>query len=290
MIQVRTKALGGFSKTTMAALAVMGALGCDVPPDDDVGATRQANVVAQGPATVADHFTGTIDLTFTVQRFDQPLNVAVPTLFSTQPLTTVLHPSAQGGAACTAGVDFISVSNRLVTIPANANSATTTVTVCGDNLVEGTEQFLATFHDINFGNSELGSTTVLITDDPFIQFANASAREPLSGSREMTFTLSTSQVMPQDIFVTVSTVDGTATSPPGSCSTFPRPDYIGVHQRAVKIPANERTGTFSVSICADNANEANETFHLDLSSPVNGIIAVQGTIGTIVNLTVPTSL
>jgi hypothetical protein len=287
MIQVRTKARDGFCKTTMAVLAMVGAVGCDVPPDDEVGATRQASVVAEAPAAVADHFTGTIELTFTVQRFDQPLGVAVPTLFSTQPLATTLHPSAQGGAACTPGVDFISVSDRLVTIPANATSASTTVTVCGDNLVEGTEQFMATFHDINFGNTELGSTIVLINDDPFIKFANASVREPLTGSRELVFTLGTTQVMPQDVFVTVSTVDGTATSPAGSCSTFPRPDYIGVHGRQVKIPAGQSTGTFSVSVCADSFNEPNETFSLSLSNPINGIIAVQGAIGTIVNQSLP---
>lgn len=295
MNQVRTKRLGGFAKMTTVAL-VLAAAGCDVPPDQ-VGALSRAVVQATNNPVVADHFSGTVDLVFTVERFGQPLGQAVPLLFSTLagPTPGGTFVPARGGTSCSPGVDFITVNNRAISIPVGANSTSTTVTVCGDSLVEGREAVFVNFFDPATPQEPTEGETSFgfITDDPSVRFDNVSMREPIVGGRAMTFTLQTSQIMPRDISVLVSTRSGSATATTGAltnCSTFPHGDYLPVTGRLVTILANTKSADFNVDVCADSAVEQREFFTLDLSNPSNASIAVNGTVGFILDtppLTLP---
>src|SRR5262249_11206599 len=80
------------------------------------------------------------------------------------------------------------------------------------------------------------------------------------------FTVTLSEQSSQTVTVKVATADGTATAPV---------DYTAVNATLTFMPG-QTTQSVSVPIVGDTLHEANETFTVNLSNPVNGAIASGG--------------
>ncbi|MFM2170915.1 MAG: hypothetical protein RI957_1144 [Verrucomicrobiota bacterium] len=122
-----------------------------------------------------------------------------------------------------------------------------------------------------------GSTT---TSGISISIADASITEGNSGSKSLVFTVRLSKSDRQKtISCSFSTANGTATA--GT-------DYSAV-SGTVSIAAGRSSATLSVPIAGDTVVELNETFAVNLASPVNAVIADSQAIGTITNDDAPPS-
>jgi hypothetical protein len=109
---------------------------------------------------------------------------------------------------------------------------------------------------------------------PSLSIADVNITEGNSGSKSLTFTVRLSKAdRNRVISVNYSTADGSALG--GS-------DYTPV-SGTVSIAAGRTTNTLTVPIIGDTMVETDETFAVNLSTPVNATIADAQAIGTIVN-------
>ena len=163
-----------------------------------------------------------------------------------------------------------------VTIPAGATSATFSVNVVGDVASEGNENFTVTFS--NPVNVTLGTPSVngtIFDDDapPTVSIAPSSISEGNSSTSPMTFTVSIPNPTSSAVSVSYATSPGTATAPA---------DYQ-TKTGTVTIPAGQTSATFTVLIVGETLHEANETFTVTLSNPVNATLGTATATGTINN-------
>ena len=108
---------------------------------------------------------------------------------------------------------------------------------------------------------------------PSIAVSDVTVAEGSSGVTDAVFTLSLSHASPSQISVAYATADGTAIA--GS-------DYSSTAGVAI-FPAGTRTISVTVPAIGDLTVEPNETFVLNLSSPVNATIGDAQGVATIVN-------
>lgn len=121
-----------------------------------------------------------------------------------------------------------------------------------------------------------GGTTPPPPPTPAITIADVSMTEGSSrtfATKSMTFTVKISSASTQAVKVNYSTYNGTAVS--GS-------DYTAVIGTAT-IPAGMTSASVTVPVVKDRVREANETFLVNLSTPVNATVADAMAIGTILN-------
>ena len=145
-------------------------------------------------------------------------------------------------------------------------------TVSGDNFAD-----VLTDDPAVGGANDPTQTPILLT--PFVSVADAQANEPASGSLPMLFTISLSAPAPAGgASVTYETADET----PGAGHAVAGVDYTAVSATVLNFAEGEQFKTVSVSILADaDAGEPDETFLLNLSSPVNAVLGDAQAIGTI---------
>ncbi|MBI1324361.1 S8 family serine peptidase, partial [bacterium] len=108
---------------------------------------------------------------------------------------------------------------------------------------------------------------------PGISVSNVSKNEGNSGTTNFVFTISLSSVSAQPVTFAYATQNGTALS--GA-------DYTAV-SGSLTIPAGSTSGSIAVTVVGDTVYEANETFRLLLSSPVNATITDGEAVATILN-------
>ncbi|CAN5341281.1 hypothetical protein BH10ACI3_BH10ACI3_24230 [soil metagenome] len=89
---------------------------------------------------------------------------------STTVTFSTANGSATGGAACTAGVDYISITNQPVTFNAGETLKTVNVTICGDTLTEPTQTVI-----LSIAGGAVGApgTSVLSINDTATRFRSA---------------------------------------------------------------------------------------------------------------------
>ena len=252
-----------------------------------------------------DPTTAAQTLNFTVQ-LSSATNQDVTVSFS----TFTFAGNAVGGSSCATanqvgGTDFISVTNQLVTIPANTTSVTTSVTVCRDDQVEFHPTFAnQTREDIGVmltnpvnavcNGAECLNVGHIFDDDgtPFASINSVTAREPISGSRLATFTVTISHPHPGfEVRVAYATRNGTARAVAGACgtvSTAGSPDYLS-RSGTLVFASGETTKTIDVPVCFDRLEEGAETFFVDLTPVLNATAVGSGT-GTILNAIQPSLL
>ena len=191
---------------------------------------------------------------------------------STQPVT-VAFATANGTA--TAGSDFTAASGTLTFNP-GVTTRTATVNVTADAISEANEQFTVQLSAPTNATISGGTGVGTINNDdvPALSIADATVPEGNAGTSIATFTVSLSASSPVPVSVTYATANGTATA--GS-------DYTAVPPTVLTIPANTLSGTLTVTVTGDTAGEANETFVVNLSAPVNATIADAQGVGTITN-------
>ena len=107
---------------------------------------------------------------------------------------------------------------------------------------------------------------------PALAVADATASEGDSGTTDLSFSVSLDRAVGRAVTVGYSTTNVTAT-----------PADLIAASGAVTFAAGETSKTITIAVHGDTLYEANEKFHVDLSSPVNATIGDSRGVGTIVN-------
>ncbi len=201
---------------------------------------------------------------------------------SATPLTGSGFNAATGGAACGGAVDFVSFTNVPFSIPPNTPNGTLYIgiTICGNTTIEPNEHIFVsmTASGAQCLEGTCNGVGTILNDDgpPTLSIDNTSTSEPVTGSKTTTFTVSLSHPSTLPISVNFTTRNGTATA---ACAPpcFALPDY-NAKSGTLSIPASTAattvlSGTIGITILGDNRRESDETFFVDLSSPVNATIA-----------------
>ena len=187
----------------------------------------------------------------------------------------------ENGAA--AGSDFTTTTGTLI-FHSGVTSLDIEVPVLPDDLDESDETLAIAItvgagsaDDLTLGDAAAVGTIVDDDDEVQVSVADASAGE---GDGSIVFTVTLSRAFSQEVKVDWSATADTATA--------------GVDYNA---PATSTTLTFSpretektitISLTDDKQDEADETFHLDLSNPIGAVIGTARATGTIVDDDVPT--
>lgn len=206
---------------------------------------------------------GTVNATFTV------------TLSAASGKTVTVNYATADGTATAPG-DYTAIANTPLTFNPGDTSKTVTVLVTGDAIDEVNETFTVNLANPSNATIGTGTGTGTITDDdgPSISINDVTVTEGDSGQANAVFTVSLSAASPQTITVNYATANGTAAA--GS-------DYAAIASTALTFNPGDTTKQISVVVNGDTADEADETFLVNLSSPVNATIADGQGQGTILN-------
>jgi Calx-beta domain/RTX calcium-binding nonapeptide repeat (4 copies) len=211
---------------------------------------------------------------------ETPTDLGVFTLTRTGVLTSALTVNYTVTGTAANGVDFTSIP---LTATFAANSATTTVTVTptNDTIFEGATPetvilSLATGAGYTLDVNQQTSTVSLLDDEtkPIISIGDVTLVEGDTGTTNAVFAVSLSNPSNSAVTVNYLTANGTATA--GS-------DYTALASTALTFAAGETTKTITVAITGDTVFEADETFFVNLSGAVGGVIADSKGQGTIAN-------
>ena len=184
------------------------------------------------------------------------------------------------GAAFSAGIqsanDFTQLSNQSVSFAANDASATVTLTVSNDNLVEQAESVELEITGVNSGPATLGAPTThdyIINDDDnprLVDFSNASSTVS-EGTATANITVEVNTSDPVNNTVIDYNILATSTAAGGGV------DYTDVGSGQVTISSGNTTADITLNINDDNLSEADETIVLDITSTTNSSIDFSGT-------------
>jgi len=174
----------------------------------------------------------------------------------------------------TEGVDY-EPANGTLTIAAGQSSGKIMVTVRGDATIEPDETFRVDLSDPTNASIAVGSATGTITNDdllvPEISINSPAGVAENNAVTPIVFTVTLSQVSAQDVVVHYATANGTATA---------GQDYTAPTNGTLTIPAGQTTGTISVGLLDDTADEPDQTFTVTLSAPTNGTLKADKETGT----------
>ena len=175
-----------------------------------------------------------------------------------------------------APADYTATSGTLTFTPGQITK-TVSVPVAGDTLYELTETFfLNVSNPVGATIADAQGVGTIKNDDakPSVTIADVTKAEGASGAKtKFAFTVTLSTVSGAATTVKWATADGTAVA--GS-------DYTAA-SGTVSIPAGVTSKTFTVFLIGDATVEPNETFFVNLTSPVNATIADTQAVGAITN-------
>jgi Calx-beta domain len=221
-------------------------------------------VLSIADATVVEGDTGERDAEFTV-------TLSAP---STRTIT-VAYSTIAGTAA--EGDDYDGKSGVLTFTPGQT-SRIIRVEVDGDLKLEGDETFtvaLAAPVNATLGDAE-GNCTI-VNDDvpalPAISIGDATIVEGTGAASRMAFVITLGKYSASGVSVAFSTVAGTAT---------PGVDFVPTTGTTTFAPG-ERTATIFVTIIGDSVVEGDETFDVQLTAAVNGVLEKPTALATIVD-------
>ncbi|MCP5507697.1 MAG: DUF4347 domain-containing protein [Chlamydiales bacterium] len=244
---------------------------------DEDGATTATD------ASVLEGDSGTVLLTFRATLSNQ----------SDQDITFEIDTA--DGTALTSDSDYVSISGQTVTILANTDDVTFSVTVNGDTKLEADETVNVTLSNVsgatfNGGGATLGATGTILNDDaiPIITITDedgattatdASVLEGDSGTVLLTFRATLSNQSDQNVTFEIDTADGTALTSDS--------DYVAIVGQTITILAGTDDVTFTVTVNGDTTLESDETLNVTLSNAsgatFDGGGATLGATGTILN-------
>jgi beta-glucanase (GH16 family) len=113
-----------------------------------------------------------------------------------------------------------------------------------------------------------------VQSDPAISIDDVSAFEGNSGTSSFQFEVTLSHASSKTITVAYSTADGSAKQ---------GQDYTAISNQTLTFQPNETSKTITVSVVADDIEEANDQFSVVLSNATNATIAKSTGVGTIKN-------
>lgn len=154
------------------------------------------------------------------------------------------------------------------------------MTICGDTRDEPNEGFHAQITEITSAVCLfppcLASATIL-DDEGSVSISNATVNEPNTGTATLTFNVTLASAAGTALTVNVSTADGTAT---GGTACSGSVDYI-TRNASVQFNVGDLTRPFTVDVCGDTRDEANETVLVNITSAPGALIADAQGQGTI---------
>jgi len=179
------------------------------------------------------------------------------------------------------GADFTAISGGSVSFTAGgSNTATVSVTVNADDIVELSETFSVVLSGAPDGVIITGATgtgTINNDDQTTLSINSVSNAEGNSGTTTFTFTVSADKAVDVPYTVTIVTQDASAMSPS---------DFTGNSSTLTFTGTASETHTFNVAVAGDVTVELNETFTVEINNIVasgrNIASGVPGT-GTILN-------
>jgi VCBS repeat-containing protein len=205
------------------------------------------------------------------------------TLSNPSQSTIQVNFATADGTATTADGDYDANAGTL-TFVAGDTAETAAVTVNGDFKFEADETFfvnLSSSVNANIGDSQ--GTGTIQNDDPQPNVSIDDVPIPEGsggGTTNFIFTVTQDAVSGLDTTVNFSTADGTAVAPG---------DYAA-QTGSVMIPAGDLTATITVAVVADNLDEDDETFNVNLTGATNAAVNDGTGVGTIQNDDVPPDL
>jgi CSLREA domain-containing protein len=215
-------------------------------------------LVSVTDSTVVEGDSGTTAAVFTV------------TLSTASGQTVTVGYRTFGG---TEGSDYTVTSGTLTFAPGET-SKTVNVSIIGDTMPEPNESFDFLLQSLSnaFFIDSVGAGTIL-NDDAALSINDLSVGEGDSGQTAFNFTVGIPFPTVNPVSVNYATADGTAAA--GS-------DYVAA-SGTLNFAPGETTKTVMVDVNGDTANEANETFFVNLSGATNATVADAQGQGTINN-------
>ena len=227
--------------------------------------------LAVSPASVTED--GTSNLIYTFTR----------TGSTTNPLTI----NYSIGGTATNGTDYASIPTG-ITFAAGLSTATVTVNPTNDTAVENNETVALTLASgTGYTIGTATAVTGTITNDDFSKLSinNITVVEGQNSNAILTVTVDNPNPQPITFNYTTAPINATANV-----------DYTS-KTGTITIAPNTSTATISIPILNDNLNEANETFAINLSNPVNatltnnkGIVTISDTLTANVTTTLPANV
>jgi uncharacterized protein (TIGR03790 family) len=188
---------------------------------------------------------------------------------------TVKYQTANGTA--TASTDYNAVPLTTLTFAPGRTSLPVTVQVRGDLLDEANETFSVNLSAPTNATVAEASGLGTITDNdptPSLRVNRVAVTEVNPGTVNATFTVSLSAQSARTVTVKCQTTNGTAVAPA---------DYTSVPLTTLTFAPGQTSLPVTVAVKGDLLDEANETFNLVLSGPVNATLAVSQGVGTIID-------
>ena len=188
---------------------------------------------------------------------------------------TVEYVTADGTA--TAGADYVA-STGVVTFAPSATYQTIAIPVVGETVFEADETFVVNLtNPVNgvIGVGQGQGVVTIINDDsiPRMSISDVSVTEGNSGSTNAPFSVTLSAASSQTVTVTYATANGTAVA--GS-------DYTTTTGTLTFAPG-ATAQTLLVPIVGDTLDEVDETFAVNLATPVGATLQDGQGVGTIID-------
>lgn len=221
-----------------------------LPPPPAVSIANVSVTEGNPPGTTTMNFTATL-----ASAIPDSCNFRVET-FDSSP-----------DATATAGVDYTS-TDVAVTIPANTLSASFSVPIVRDTVIEPNEILVVSAYGEPFACdiSAASAQGTIVDDDavlPVATIADLSLNEGNTGTTNATLSVTLDAPAPAGgVQIAYASVDGSAVA--GS-------DYTAV-SNTLTIAAGQQVGTIIVPVLGDSSVEVDETFAVNLSAPVNATL------------------
>ncbi|BBH40502.1 hypothetical protein myaer102_30630 [Microcystis viridis NIES-102] len=193
------------------------------------------------------------------------------------------------GGTATLNTDYTRTgTTNTVTFAANSSTATVTVDPTADTTVENNETVALTLASgTGYTVGTATAVTGTITNDDFSKLSinNITVVEGKDNNAILTVTVDNPNSQPITFNYTTAPINATANV-----------DYTS-KTGTITIAPNTSTATITIPILNDNLNEANETFAINLSNPINatltnnkGIVTISDTLTANVTTTLPANV
>jgi len=234
-----------------------------------------------GDVSLAEGNSGTTNFNFVVSKTGlTELPIAVD--YSTAPGTA----SAGGSCIGTGTPDYVTTSGVL-NIPAASPSETITIAVCGEAVYELDQTFFVNLTDppTNASIADGQAIGTIVNDDapPSFSIDDIAKAEGNSGTTGFIFTVTKTGATELDASVNVATAAGPSDPATANGACGAGVDYIGVATTTLMFLPADTAKTVTVAVCGDTIYERNQTFVVDLSSPVQATVGDGQGLGTINN-------
>jgi hypothetical protein len=231
--------------------------------------TTDVTIAASTPVTLTVN-----DVTVT-ETNAAGVNAVLTVTLSAASSQTVSVTYATANGTATAPADYTAAAATVLTFAPGTTTRTITVPITGDLINETTETFVVNLTAPVNATIADAQGVVTITDNDAagsLRINDVVVTEGNTGTLNATFTVTLSVASSQTVSVTYATANGTATAPA---------DYTAAAATVLTFTPGSTTRTFTVPVVGDLLDEDNETFVVNLTTPVNATIADAQGVGTI---------